>query len=78
MDWISLHGGIANCYKFLDPDNDFLKYVSEDDSLTITLLERPAFLRAELLFLLCRFKSLGEYNTTTDSCQVETVSDFDI
>ena len=49
---IILRGGIANCYELLNPDDDLLNHVSEDDSFAITLLECPAFLHADLLCLL--------------------------
>lgn len=52
VGWIILHSGIANCYEFLNPDDDLPNYVSEDDSFAIALLECPEFLRADLLYLL--------------------------
>lgn len=77
MDRIILHGGIANCYKFLNPDDNLLDYVSENDGFAIALLERPAFLRADLFFLLGFFQGLGEYITTTDIRQVKTILELD-
>ncbi len=77
MDRIVLHGGIANCYKFLNPDDDLLDYVSENDGFAIALLERPEFLRADPLFLPGFFQDLGEYITTTDIRQVETILELD-
>lgn len=63
---IILHGGIADCYEFLN-------HVSEDDSFAIALLEYPAFLRADLLYPLGFCQSFREYMTMAGSRQVKTV-----
>lgn len=78
MGCINLHGGIANCYELLHPDDNLLDYISEDDNFTVALLERPAFLRAELSFLLCILQGPGEYINTTDCRQIKTILKLDL
>ena len=78
VDRVVLYGDIAKCYKLFNPDDDLLDYISEDDSVAITFLERPGFLRAHLSFRLCFFQDLGKHITTADSRQVKAVPEFEI
>ena len=61
MGRIILHSSVANCYEFLNPIDDLLNHVSENNGLATWLLECQAFLHADLPFLLGFFQGLREY-----------------
>lgn len=75
MNRIILHGGIANCYEFLEPCNDLLDHVSNDDGFTVALCELPTSLSAELLFFLCFSQRYGLDVATTDCRQIKPSSE---
>ena len=74
LDHTACH--IAHCYELLDPDNNLLHDVTQNDGFPFVVFHFPAFLYAEDLPLLRFFKCSSGHIAISGFRQVKAVFDL--